>query len=427
MVRRVAGLLAGVAALLLVLVAGARPALAQSCPGAVDCPYTTFGLFGSPVPATFARPQAIAVDPAGNVIVGDQQSGVVRKFDPAGVQIAQWGSLGTGPGQFRSVGGIATDAASNVYVLDSNDNRVEKFDPNGNLLTLWGKRGTAPGRFRIGWKGGIAVGGSFVYISDSDNERIEKFDTDGNFIEQWTTPTHDLNHPLGLVVSGSRVLVADDDNHRLVEFTTDGGLVATSGSGPGTHLNQFWNPYDVAVDQHGNVFVADNTNDRIVELDPSLTALASWGSDGSAPGYLKYPRALAVAATGNLLVANTGNNRVDSYSFMPIPPTLSLSVTRQHVLGRGRILALAGCDRACKLRIIGSVAIAHGHALRLRFDQTLTSAGQTTLALPLSQRARLALKRGFARHHQLTMKLTAAPRGIGGVGTRLLVRVPILP
>ncbi|MGZ4202753.1 MAG: hypothetical protein ACXVRH_11915, partial [Thermoleophilaceae bacterium] len=257
---------AGIAVLLAGLALGATPALADSCPGAFDCPYTTFSEFGSPAPATFARPQAIAVDSAGNVIVGDQQSGAVRKFDPNGVQIAQWG-------QFLSVGGVAADASGDVYVLDTTGDRVDKFDPNGNLLTTWGKRGTAAGHFRIGWKGGIAVGGSYVYVSDSDNERIQKFDLNGNFVADWTTPTHDLNHPLGLTVSGSRLLVADDDNHRLVEFTTAGGFVGVFGSGPGTHLNQFWNPYDVAVDRHGNVFVADNANDRIVELDPSLTAL----------------------------------------------------------------------------------------------------------------------------------------------------------
>jgi DNA-binding beta-propeller fold protein YncE len=329
-------------------------------------------------------------------------------------------------GQFRSVGAIATDGAGNVYVLDSDNNRVEKFDPSGNLLTTWGKRGTAAGRFRIGWKGGLAVSGSFVYVSDSDNERIQKFDTGGNFVQQWTTPTHDLNHPLGLTVNGSRVLVADDDNHRLVEFSTDGALLATAGSGPGTHVNQFWNPYDVAIDRHGNVFVADNANDRIVELDPSLTALTTWGSDGSAPGYLKYPRALAITPGGNLLVANTGNNRIDEYSFTPIPPVLTLGALRQHVLGRGRMLAAVGCDRACKLRIIGTVAVAHGHALRLRFDRTLIGAGHTTLTLTLSKRARAALKRSFARHRQLTVKLVATPRGIGGVGAQVRLRVPIL-
>jgi len=421
------GRLAAGVALVLFLALGARPAPAASCPGAADCPYTTFAAFGSPAPAAFGRPQAVAVDSAGNVIVGDQQSGVVRKFDPSGVLIAQWGSLGTGPGQFRSVGGVATDASGNVYVLDSDNNRVQKFDPSGDLLNSWGKRGTAPGRFRIGWKGGIAVSGSFVYVSDGDNDRIEKFDTDGDFVAQWTTPTRDLDHPLGLAVTGSRVLVADDDNHRLVEFTTDGGFIGTVGSGPGTHLNQFWNPYDVAVDRHRNVFVADNANDRIVELDPSLTALATWGSDGSAPGYLKYPRALAIAANGNLLVANTGNDRIDSYSFTPIPPTLTLAVARQHVLGHERMLASVGCDRACKVRIVGGVSIAHGHPLRLRFDQTLSGAGRTTVSLPLSKRARLALKRGFARHHQLTALLTATPRGVGGVGVPLRLRVPILP
>jgi hypothetical protein len=182
----------------------------------------------------------------------------------------------------------------------------------------------------------------------------------------------------------------------------------------------------VGIDRHGNVFVADNANDRIVELDPSLTALTTWGSDGGAPGYLKYPRALAITPGGNLLVANTGNNRIDSYSFTPIPPTLTFGAQRQHVLGGGRMLTAVGCDRACKLRIIGTVSIAHGHTLRLRFDRTLTGARQTTLTLTLSKRARLALKRGFARHRQLTAKLIATPRGVGGVGAQVRLRVPIL-
>jgi DNA-binding beta-propeller fold protein YncE len=420
------GALLGLGIVMLALAPGR--AHADSCPGALDCPYTTFSLFGNPLPATFARPQAIAVDSAGNVIVGDQLSGVVRKFDPTGVLLAQWGSLGTAPGQFRSVGGIATDATGNVYVLDTQNNRVQKFDPSGNFITTWGKRGTTPGRFRIGWKGGIAVSGSYVYVSDSDNDRIQKFDTDGRFIAAWTTPGHDLDHPLGLIVTGSHVIVADDDNHRLVTFTTDGGFLGTAGSGPGTTLGKFWNPYDVAIDSHGNVFVADNANDRIVELDPTLQPLGSWGSNGSAPGYLKYPRAIAFAANGDLLVANTGNNRIDRYSFTPIPPTLTIASSRQHVLKHGRLLVSAGCDRPCKLRVTGSVALAHGHMLRLRFDHALTTAGAPSpIALSLSKRARSALRRGFSRHKQLTVRLTATPRGTGGVGTAVQLRLRILP
>src|SRR4051794_23834300 len=48
--------------------------------------------------------------------------------------VTQWGSGGTGNGQFQVPNGVAADAAGNVYVVDGNGDRVEKFDSNGTFL-----------------------------------------------------------------------------------------------------------------------------------------------------------------------------------------------------------------------------------------------------------------------------------------------------
>src|SRR3989442_10471867 len=63
------------------------------------------------------------------------------------VYLTQWGSQGSGNGQFNYPFGVATDAAGNVYVADANNNRIQKFTAAGTYLTEWGSFGTGDGQF----------------------------------------------------------------------------------------------------------------------------------------------------------------------------------------------------------------------------------------------------------------------------------------
>src|ERR1039457_2438658 len=91
----------------------------------------------------------------------------------------QWGSAGSGNGQFIYPYGIAVDSSNNVYVADTDNDRIEKFDSNGNYLTQWGSHSSGNGQFSgAGW---IAVDSSNnVYVTDLYNNRVEKFDSSGN-------------------------------------------------------------------------------------------------------------------------------------------------------------------------------------------------------------------------------------------------------
>ena len=113
-------------------------------------------------------------------------------------------------------------------------------------------------------------------------------------------PKGQVVRPQGLAVSGGRLIVADDLKHRLAIFGLDGDFVTAVGSGPGPNGGQLRNPYDVAVDPLGRVFVADNSNHRVVRYGaaPSYPYRARWGSYGSAAGQLQYPRGLSVDAPG---------------------------------------------------------------------------------------------------------------------------------
>src|SRR6201999_3444713 len=119
------------------------------------------------------------------------------------------------------------------------------------------------------------------------------------------------SRPKRIRVVGSRLIVADDAHHRLAVFDTGGRFIRTIGSGPGPQPNQLQNPYDVAADPQGRVYVADNSNHRVVRFGPAsaYASRARFGSYGTAAGQLMYPRGIAADAAGNSYVADPGNNR----------------------------------------------------------------------------------------------------------------------
>jgi hypothetical protein len=69
----------------------------------------------------------VATDADGNVYVVDVALNRIQKFTDTGTYLTQWGSFGSGNGQFNSASGVATDAAGNIYVTDIVNNRVQKF------------------------------------------------------------------------------------------------------------------------------------------------------------------------------------------------------------------------------------------------------------------------------------------------------------
>jgi DNA-binding beta-propeller fold protein YncE len=115
------------------------------------------------------------VDAGGNVYVAGV--GPIQEFTSTGTYITQWGTPGSGDGQFSSTPaphGVAVDASGNVYVADSGNDRIQKFTSTGTYLTQWGTPGTGDGQFNAPL--GVAVDASgYVYVADFNNNRMQKF------------------------------------------------------------------------------------------------------------------------------------------------------------------------------------------------------------------------------------------------------------
>ena len=207
---------------------------------------------------------------------------------------AQWGSQGSADGQFNSPFDIAVGKSGNIYVADSGNNRIQKFDSNGNFLSTWGTTGSGNGQFNGARDVAVDKSGN-VYVTDMFNNRVQKFDPDGKFLTAWAEGPNTYSNTLVfyIAVDQSGSVYLSDFYNRIVKFDSNGNFLTTWGTN-GTGNGQFNGPAGVCVDGSGNVFVADSGNNRIQKFDSNGNFLSTW-SKGHYEG-------VAVDESGNVYV-----------------------------------------------------------------------------------------------------------------------------
>ncbi|MFC4929920.1 gluconolaconase [Massilia sp. GCM10023247] len=188
--------------------------------------------------------------------------------------------------RFSDPFGVAVDAQGRVYVADGGDsNRIRRIDSAGQVSTF--------------------AGGSEGFLDGAGSTAA------------FHTPSALAFDRLG------NLYVADTGNHAIRKIAPDGSVVTLAGDGQPGHLDgqgraaRFHAPVGIAVDRHGNVYVADTYNDRIRRIAPDgmVTTLAGSSQPGHADGpaalaAFDTPSAIAVDKKGVLYVADTGNNAI---------------------------------------------------------------------------------------------------------------------
>lgn len=261
----------------------------------------------------FSDIAGLATDKAGNVYVGDAGRNLVKKFDGIGNFLTQWELPAPG-----SVGAIATDNSGNVYVLNrfNDEPTIQKFDSNGRFIIKWGSKGIADGQFNnFGYYLGID-GGNNVYIVDnlygsSGLSRIQKFDSNGSFLSKWSLSSENGINGLTVDAMGNTYILT---YRNIMKYGNSGQVLATYGEF-GSKDGQLNNPRAITIDSQGNLFVADELNDRVTKFNNQGQAAGYWGNRASStdPGKFIILGGVAVDNQNHLQALDEFNHRIQVF------------------------------------------------------------------------------------------------------------------
>jgi len=321
-------------------------------------------LDGTGSAARFSSPYKVAVDGSENLYVADTGNNTIRKITPAGVVTTlagtpgQYGSNdGTGSAAlFSGPSAVAVDASGNVYVADTGNNTIRLITPAGVVTTLAGSAeeyGSSDGTgssARFAGPSGIAVDSSGnIYVADTLNSTIRVLSQGGvvttlagsagqSGAGDGTGPAAQFNAPSGLAVdSAGNLYVADTGNNEIRMITpsavvsTPAGTVLEGFADGQGNAAQFSGPSGVAVDGSGNLYVADTGNDTIRQIASGwgVTTMAGTASQGGssdgqgASARFQGPSGLGVDGAGNVYVADTGNSTVRKITADDVVSTLA--------------------------------------------------------------------------------------------------------
>jgi len=258
---------------------------------------------GNLLSASFNSAKGLAIDAAGNIYVGDTGNDRVRKITPDGTVITFAGSttgfvnVNTGTlAKFNSPKGLAADAYGNIYVADQGNNVIRRINPFGAVSTFAGSGAT-------GSINGDAASASF-------------------------------NSPVGVAVdSKNNVYVADGV---IIRKITSSGVVSTLAGGAATVQDGtgtaagFTSLVGITVDKAGNLYVTDGSKIRKITSAGVVTTLSGADVDGLVNGYgtvarFRDPYALATDNQGNLYITDTSNQLIrklviNGYEISPTLP-----------------------------------------------------------------------------------------------------------
>ena len=329
---------------------------------------------GAAINASLRNPRGVAFDGFGNLYIADSGNNRIRAVNTNGVITTV---AGNGSATYAGDGGAATnaslrapssiafDASGNVYIADGSNNRIRKLATNGIITTVAGN-----GSATYAGDGGTATNASLrapssvafdafgnLYIADSGNNRIRAVDTNGvittvagNGLASYagdggTATSASLRAPAGVAFDAfGNLYIADNNNNCIREVANNGIMVTVAGNGSATYAGDggmatnasLRAPSGVAFDASGNLFIADNSNNRIREMANNgiIVTVAGNGSatyagDGGTAtnASLRAPSGVAFDAFGNLYIADNNNNRIREVHLATYPTLVLTNVS----------------------------------------------------------------------------------------------------
>ena len=253
----------------------------------------------------FKEPYGVAIGAGGDIFVLDDGNDRVEKFNEAAEYLGQFGEKGSGDGQLQAPDAVAVNSKGDVWVVNAGNERIEEFNENGEFLRTAGEG-------IIGYAEGIAIDRSGrIWVSVTYGGHLAVFGEDGEYLKDVSSKGSEpgqLGEPERLTVdTKGDVWVSDYRNARVEKFSESGKYLGEFGS-RGGGAGELTAPYGMAVNA-GHVFVSEG--DRVQEFDEEGGFIAQLGVPGSEVGELGLPVGLAIDPAHDLLIADANNNRVE--------------------------------------------------------------------------------------------------------------------
>ena len=310
------------------------------------------GISGDGGPATAAMlysPSAIAFDPGGNLLIADTGNNVVRTVTPGGTISTIAGNRGKGNGgngglathaSLNAPAGVAADNSGNVYISDTGNAWIRVVTPDGNINRYAGYDPSTASPFG-GGDPTVALNATLInptsmaldssgnlYFVEYGSPRVERITTDGHIASYAGTGTGGSSGDGGLANSANLnvlgicednkndLIIADGVNNRVRIVPPGSAPVINTIAGNGIAS---YTPRGVAVYQ-GVLYFADSSANRVWSYNSAggqIAVVAGTGQAGSTgdtgqatSALLRSPLGIAFDGSGNLYIADTGNNRV---------------------------------------------------------------------------------------------------------------------
>jgi uncharacterized protein (TIGR03437 family) len=350
--------------------------------------------------AMLSRPSGVALDGAGNLYIADTGTNRVRQVAPLGIirTVAGTGMAGPGPDQtaaarsnLYSPMSAAVGSAGNLYIADTYNHRIRVVDANGLILTVAGTgvagrgaEGLPAAQMNLRAPQGVCLDrAGTLYIVDTGNHRVLRVlpsgatetaagnGSPGDAGDGGAAALAQLNLPGACALdTAGNLFISDTGSHRIRKVTPAAGITTVAGTGAAGSAGdegpaaaaQLDEPGGIAVEDDGNLFIADTGNHRIrqVTADGVIHTIAGQGTAGysgdggtASSAQLYSPAGLVLDGAGDLYFADAGNNRVrrlvpqasDPPAPVTAPPVLTALNAASLVQGPaapGEILVLFG-------------------------------------------------------------------------------------